>query len=315
MPLPIFAAAGPSLDSPLSNQSCCTLVSLADDPPISIDQFTPVRVLGQGGFGKVYHVVERTTTRTFALKVVQKSRLKASSVNLILREQQVLRTVAGDKAFLRLHASWHDSENFYLVTVSLLFSVRCACVLEADDGCVQDLHKHGDLRMDMRRVKRSFLYAAKYRVAELLLALEKLHKAGIVHRDIKPENILIDSEGHLVLADFGLARIFQTDGPQGVGMPDEQLLSPSPTHLSPQLPLPPHSPRSDAALTSDGKELAKPDYTKSACGTLRYMAPEAITGKPYSYEVDLWAVGVILHIMVCGRVSLFPPLLLYVRLS
>lgn len=47
---------------------------------------------------------------------------------------------------------------------------------------------------------------AKLYLAELLLAIEEVHRNGIVHRDIKPENVLIDSHGHASLSDFGLAK-------------------------------------------------------------------------------------------------------------
>ena len=44
---------------------------------------------------------------------------------------------------------------------------------------------------------------AKFYVAELTLALDTIHDLGYVHRDIKPDNMLMDSKGHLKLADFG----------------------------------------------------------------------------------------------------------------
>ncbi|KAI0063177.1 kinase-like protein [Artomyces pyxidatus] len=240
-----------TLAAPSSNTSSATLVS-ADPALVRIGEFAPVRLLGEGGFGRVYHVVDRTTGRPYALKVVPKSTLKHASAKLVRREQRVLRALAGEQAFLPLHASWHDTENFYLAT---------------------EYYPAGDLRAAMRRAKRFNPLAAKFYTAELLLALETLHSAGIVHRDVKPENILVDAEGHLVLADFGLAKMFKF-GKRVV------------TNASP-------------ASGELGKKGA--EFTKSACGTLRYMAPETLMGKPYSYGVDLWAVGVILYMMLFGH--------------
>lgn len=47
--------------------------------------------------------------------------------------------------------------------------------------------------------------AAKF-LAEVLTAIDEIHKNGVIHRDIKPENILIDENGHAKLSDFGLAK-------------------------------------------------------------------------------------------------------------
>ena len=48
---------------------------------------------------------------------------------------------------------------------------------------------------------------AKFLTAELILGIEHFHARSILYRDLKPENLLIDADGHLRLADFGLAKL------------------------------------------------------------------------------------------------------------
>jgi len=64
----------------------------------------------------------------------------------------------------------------------------------------------GDLAKYILKEKRFPEYKAKFYASEILLALEHLHKKDIIYRDLKPDNIVIDSDGHALLTDFGLSR-------------------------------------------------------------------------------------------------------------
>ena len=114
--------------------------------------------------------------------------------------------------------------------------------------------------------------AARKVAAEVVLALEHLHDLGIIYRDLKAENVLVRSSGHVVLADFGISKKLVV---------------------------------SEASADDHGLLEAT-----TIVGTPGYMAPELIAGlasrsensfKPlsaYTFQVDWWGLGVLLHVML-----------------
>jgi serine/threonine protein kinase len=98
--------------------------------------------------------------------------------------------------------------------------------------------------------------------------LAAAHDKGIVHRDLKPENLFVTNEGRVKILDFGLAKLTQVG--EGSG---------------PQTNLP------TAAGTEPGMVM----------GTIGYMSPEQIKGKPADARSDIFAFGAILYEMLSGR--------------
>ena len=151
---------------------------------INYNSFEILELIGSGSFGKVFKVKLKGTDKIFAMKVLNKSYLlKKKLLRYAITECNVLKQ--SDCPFiLKLHYSFQTPENLYMIL----------------DYCpIGDLSYQIQLNLFEEE-------EAKFYIAELILAIEYLHKHDIIYRDLKPENILIDSEGHVKLADFGLAK-------------------------------------------------------------------------------------------------------------
>ena len=96
---------------------------------------------------------------------------------------------------------------------------------------------------------------------ELLDALHFAHEAGVIHRDVKPANVMIDTKGHAKLADFGVARVTETEG-------------------------------------GDQGEATK---VGAMVGTPSYMSPEQIQGQTIDRRTDIFSAGILFYQLLTGQ--------------
>jgi hypothetical protein len=152
---------------------------------MTLTDFELIRVIGKGSFGKVMLVRKKDSMTLYAMKVLNKGNVvKRKQVEHTRTERRVLGRT-NHPFIVTLHYAFQTSDKLFFVL----------------DYCAG-----GELFFHLTRMKKLPEHMARFYTAEITLALEHLHALGVVYRDLKPENILLDEEGHVKLADFGLAK-------------------------------------------------------------------------------------------------------------
>ncbi|KAF7440114.1 hypothetical protein PC9H_000458 [Pleurotus ostreatus] len=216
-----------------------------------------VQSLGHGASGSVYAArLGRVHGSNVAVKIISKKDMEPSVLQAVLNEQAALKRLIGLPRVLQMEASFHDARNFYIVT---------------------SLYANGDLEAFLDDCSRVPLPLLKPWLADIVWGLEALHKKGIIHRDLKPANVYIDDRWHLVIGDFGLARVFDSNGSESFDI--------RPYWLS-----------EDQRATADDCCV-----TRTFCGSPAYSAPERVCGYKYGFEVDYWSMGITAFEMMTGR--------------
>ncbi|XP_029396636.1 ribosomal protein S6 kinase alpha-5 isoform X2 [Mus pahari] len=162
---------------------------------VGIENFELLKVLGTGAYGKVFLVRKisgHDAGKLYAMKVLKKATIvqKAKTTEHTRTERQVLEHIRQSPFLVTLHYAFQTETKLHLIL---------------------DYINGGELFTHLSQRERFTEHEVQIYVGEIVLALEHLHKLGIIYRDIKLENILLDSNGHVVLTDFGLSKEFVAD--------------------------------------------------------------------------------------------------------
>ncbi|XP_064643227.1 protein kinase C iota type-like isoform X2 [Lineus longissimus] len=161
-------------------------VSSGDNNSLGLKDFELLRVIGRGSYAKVLQVELKKTRRIYAMKVIKKELVNDDDdIDWVQTEKHVFETASNHPFLVGLHSCFQ--------TASRLFFV-----IEFVNG--------GDLMFHMQRQRRLPEDHARFYSAEIILALNFLHERGIVYRDLKLDNVLLDSEGHIKLTDYGMCK-------------------------------------------------------------------------------------------------------------
>ncbi|CAL4903542.1 unnamed protein product [Urochloa decumbens] len=294
------------------------LASSSLEAPLNLCHFRLLKRLGYGDIGSVYLVELRSGAGAFfAMKVMDKASI--ISRNKMARaetEREILGLL--DHPFLPTLYTHFETDKFYCLVMEYCSGGNLHSLRQKQPG------KHFPEP------------AARFYVAEVLLAMEYLHMLGIVYRDLKPENVLVREDGHIMLSDFDLSLRCSVSptlvksssvhsssggsvaggGGSGGGTDGEVIGAAGqqggggciqPSSFFPRiLPRRSRKPsRSELGLGGGPPAVefnAEPTDARSMSfvGTHEYLAPEIIRGEGHGSAVDWWTLGIFLYELLHG---------------
>jgi serine/threonine protein kinase len=240
--------------------------SAAPHPGVRINQYEMIKMIGEGGMGTVFLARDLRLGRRVAIKFLQSNQEELTQRFLV--EARTTARCQHDNIVVIYEVGEHNGAPYI--------------VLEFLNGKpLTESTQNGQKLPYTRAVEL---------MCSILRALQCAHEHGIVHRDLKPDNIFITESGTLKVLDFGIAKVLQEK--QGTGGPENKasgaIRMPSPLELATG---------TNTSLTRVGTIM----------GTLKYMSPEQWgIGIEIDHLTDIWAVGVLMHRMICGRHPLHP---------
>lgn len=150
------------------------------------NDFDLIKVIGRGSYAKVLLVRLKQTQRLYAMKVIKKELVcDEEDIDWVQTEKHVFETASNHPFLVGLHSCFQSASRLFFV-------------IEYING--------GDLMFHMQRQRKLPEEHARFYSAEITLALHFLHDRGIIYRDLKLDNVLLDSEGHIRLTDYGMCK-------------------------------------------------------------------------------------------------------------
>ncbi|KAJ0046205.1 hypothetical protein Pint_05924 [Pistacia integerrima] len=209
----------------------------------TIQDFELGKIYGVGSYSKVVRAKKKDSGIVYALKIMDKKFITKENKTAYVKLERIVLDQLDHPGVVRLYFTFQDTFSLYMA-------------LESCEG--------GELFDQITRKVRLSEDEARFYTAEVVDALEYIHGMGLIHRDIKPENLLLTTEGHIKIADFGSVK-----------------------------------PMQDSRITVL-PNAASDDKACTFVGTAAYVPPEVLNSSPATIGNDLWALGCTLYQMLSG---------------
>lgn len=187
----VVAASARAPSPPPISDSSLRLVQLFPPGTLLGARYRILRVLGEGGMGAVYQARDQELDRVIALKVIRPELAGNPAILQRFKQELILARNVTHRNVVRIF-DLGEAEGIKFIT------------MEYVDG--------EDLRAILKREGKFTPKDAVHVVEQVCRALEVAHSEGVIHRDLKPQNIMRDSQGRIVVMDFGLARSLDASG-------------------------------------------------------------------------------------------------------